>query len=92
LRTEDEAGRRAFYLRRAAGLTGRLSQAWRRLVERDPPDKALRLVRRPKDLMSRLLDDLEYLDDALDDINNDVKTLATGEGRAIEGAAARTNY
>jgi hypothetical protein len=55
-RTEDEAALRdAWYLRRVGddpGPAGRLLQAWRRLAERDPLDKAIRLVLRPKDWMS----------------------------------------
>ena len=54
-RTEDEAALRdAWYLRRAGddpGPAGRLLQAWRRLAERDPLEKAIRLVLRPKDWM-----------------------------------------
>jgi hypothetical protein len=46
-RREDEAALRdAWYLRRAGddpGRAGRVLQAWRRLAERDPLDKAIRL-------------------------------------------------
>jgi hypothetical protein len=35
-----------------------LLQAWRRLAARDPLDQAIRLVRRPKDWMPGLLDEL----------------------------------
>jgi Protein of unknown function (DUF1403) len=92
-RTEDEAALRdAFYLRRAGddpGPAGRLLQAWRRLAERDPLDKAIRLVLRPKDWMVDVTNALDVpLDAALDDVGDAAKTLAVGEGSAIAAAAA----
>jgi Protein of unknown function (DUF1403) len=92
-RTEDEAALRdAFYLRRAGddpGPAGRLLQAWRRLGERDPMEKTIRLALRPRDdLFVGLLDELElHLDYALDEVGDAAKKLATGEGSAIAAAA-----
>jgi Protein of unknown function (DUF1403) len=91
-RTEDEAALRdAWYLRRAGddpGPAGRLLQAWRRLAERDPLDKAIRLVLRPRDWMLDLTHALDLaLDAALDDVGDAAKTLAAGEGSAIAAAA-----
>jgi hypothetical protein len=92
-RTEDEAALRdAWYLRRAGddpGPAGRLLQAWRGLAERDPLDKAIRLVLRPKDWMGvDLIHALDLrLDAALDDVGDAAKKLAAGEGSAIAAAA-----
>jgi Protein of unknown function (DUF1403) len=91
-RTEDEAALRdAWYLRRAGddpGPAGRLLQAWRRLAERDPLDKAIRLALRPKDWMVDLTNALDLAPDAaLDDVGDAAKKLAAEEGSAI-GAAA----
>jgi hypothetical protein len=91
-RSEDEAALRdAWYLRRAGddpGPAGRLLQAWRRLVERDPLDKAIRLALRPKDWMVDLTNALDLpVDDALEDVGDAAETLAVGEGSAIAAAA-----
>ena len=91
-RSEDEAALRdAWYLRRAGddpGPAGRLLQAWRRLAERDPLDKAVRLMLRPKDWMVDLTNVLDVpVDDALEDVGDAAKTLAAGEGSAIAAAA-----
>jgi hypothetical protein len=91
-RTEDEAALRdAWYLRRTGddpGPAGRLLHAWRRLAERDPLDKAIRLVLRPKDWMVDLTNALDLsLDAALEDVGDAAKTLAAGEGSAIVAAA-----
>src|SRR5215469_9345699 len=91
-RSEDEAALRdAWYLRRAGddpGPAGRLLQAWRRLAERDPLDKAVRLVLRPKDWMADLTNALDVpVDAALEDVGDAAKTLAAGEGSAIAAAA-----
>jgi Protein of unknown function (DUF1403) len=70
------------------GPAGRLLQAWRRLAERDPLDKAIRLVLRPKDWMVDLTNALDLpLDAALEDVGDAAKTLAVGEGSAIAAAA-----
>jgi Protein of unknown function (DUF1403) len=92
-RTEDEAALRdAWYLRRAGddpGPAGRLLQAWRRLAERDPLEKAIRLALRPKDWMLDLTNALDLpLDAALDDVGDAAKTAAAGEGTPIAAAAA----
>jgi Protein of unknown function (DUF1403) len=63
--------------------------AWPRLAERDPPDQAIRLGLRPKDLIIDLKDALELLlDAALEDIGDPVQTFAAAEGSAIAAAAA----
>jgi Protein of unknown function (DUF1403) len=63
-------------------------QAWRRLAERDPLDKAIRLGLRPKDWMVDLTNALDLpLDEALEDVGDAAKTLAVGEGSAIAAAA-----
>jgi hypothetical protein len=65
-----------------------LLQAWRRLAERDPLDKAIRLVLRPKDWMVDLTNALDVpLDAALEDVGDAAKTLAVGEGSPIAAAA-----
>jgi Protein of unknown function (DUF1403) len=92
-RAEDEAALRdAWYFRRPGddpGPAGRLLQAWRRLAERDPLDKAIRLELRPKDWMLDLTNALDVrLDAALEDVGDVAKKLAAGEGSAIAAAAA----
>jgi Protein of unknown function (DUF1403) len=96
-RSEDEAALRdAFYLRQAGddpGPAGRLLQAWRRLAERDPLDKAIRLVLRPKDWMVDVTNALDVPLDAgagrrrrrRQDVG---RREAVGEGSAIAAAAA----
>ena len=67
---------------------GRLLQAWRRLAARDPLDKTICLVQRPKDWMIDLTNSLDVpLDDALADVGDVAKTLAVGERSAIAAAA-----
>ena len=90
--TEDEAALRDVrYLRRAGDdptPAGRLLQAWRRLAARDPLDKTICLVQRPKDWMIDLTNSLDVpLDDALADVGDVAKTLAVGERSAIAAAA-----
>jgi hypothetical protein len=92
-RTEDEAALRdAWYLRRPGddpGPAGRVLQAWRRLAERDPLDKAIRLVLRPKDWMLDLTNMLDVrLDAALEDVGDVAKKLAVGERSAIAATTA----
>ena len=90
--TEDEAALRVVrYFRRAGDdptPAGRLLQAWRRLAARDPLDKTICLVQRPKDWMIDLTNSLDVpLDDALADVGDVAKTLAVGERSAIAAAA-----
>jgi hypothetical protein len=93
-RTEDEGALRdAFCLRRPGDdprLAGRLLQAWRRLAERDPFDKAFCKVRVPKDWMSGLFNELDLPpDDALTDVVDAARRLAAalGEVSPIDAAA-----
>jgi hypothetical protein len=87
----EAALRDAWYLRRAGddpGPAGRLLQVWRRLGERDPLDKAIRLALRPKEWMIDLTNALDVpLDAALEDVGDTAKKLAVGEGGAIATAA-----
>jgi Protein of unknown function (DUF1403) len=92
-RSEDEAALRdVWYLRRAGddpGPAGRLLQAWRRLAERNPLDKAVRLALRSKEWMIDLTNALDVpVNDTLEDLGDAAKTLAVGEGSAIAAAAA----
>jgi Protein of unknown function (DUF1403) len=64
-------------------------QAWRRLAERNPLDKAVRLVVRSKEWMVDLTNALDVpVDDALEELGDAAKTLAAGEGSAVAAAAA----
>jgi len=83
--------RDARYLRRAGddpGPAGRLLQAWRRLAERNPLDKAVRLELRSKEWMIDLTNALDVpVDDALEDLGDAAKTLAVGSGFSGEKSA-----
>jgi hypothetical protein len=66
-----------------------LLPAWRRRADRDPLDKAIRLMLRPTDWMVDLTNALDVpLDTALEDVGAAAKTLAGGEGSAIGKMAA----
>ena len=63
-------------------------QAWRRLAERDPLEKANRLGLRPKDWMVDLTNALDVpFNEALEDVGDAAKTLAAGDGSAVAAAA-----
>jgi len=92
-RTEDEAALRdAWYLGRAnddLGPATRLLQARRRLAERDPLERVVRLDLRPKDWMVDLTNALDVpLDEALEHVADAAKNLARGQGNATAAAAA----